>query len=743
MTVVEVAVAVPLNKIFHYLPPTGASPEDVIGKRVRVEFGKRMMTGYALAACESDETADFKLKEISSVLDPAPVITGEAVLLAQHISENYICSLGEALACVIPVSMKAPKRQNYKLQIDALCRVIPEICCRGSNYKSTATPHPALSRKGRGNNNVSPSPLAGEGDSPRNNEDESGAGARCERPGGRQSRQGEGLPLPSLRGAAATKQSRILTSYQQSAVELITKSISSNKPEVFLIHGITASGKTEVYLNCIEHALKLGKSAIMLIPEISLTAQFVDIVEKRFADNVGIWHSGVSNIEKYKLFSRAKSGEIKVMLGARSAVFAPFEKIGLLIIDEEHEHTYKQEQKPSYDAREIARWRAHYHDAAVVLGSATPSLESFKEAADGNIKLIEMPERIDKRSLPEVKILSLRNKAYGGSLFMTESIDAISKTLARKEQVIVFLNRRGFSPSIMCRQCEAVYQCPNCSISMVYHRNPDILKCHYCGETKKLPVVCPVCKGREITVFGSGTQKAEDELKKMFPRAKIFRLDGDTASSKENYEKAYKGIKNEEYDILLGTQMIAKGFDFPRVSLVCVVDADTSLYLPDFKSAEKTFQLITQVAGRCGRGETPGNVIVQTRYPEHYAIAHAKSHDFVSFYKAETEHRKKLLYPPYCDVAKISVRNRDEKKASSDSEKLFSALEKTVKDKELPIKLLGPAPAYIAKLHNTFRKNIIIKGDKRDILELADCAGDFRGSSGTQISIEIMPSDLI
>jgi primosomal protein N' (replication factor Y) len=315
--------------------------------------------------------------------------------------------------------------------------------------------------------------------------------------------------------------------------------------------------------------------------------------------------------------------------------------------------------------------------------------------------------------------------------------------LAKKEQIIVFLNRRGYSPSIMCRKCGSVYQCPNCSISMVYHRNPDSLKCHYCGESKKLPVVCSVCQSKEISVFGTGTQKVEDELKKMFPGAKIFRLDGDTASSKEAYSNAYKGIKSDEYDILLGTQMIAKGFDFPKVSLVCVIDADTSLYLPDFKSAEKTFQLITQVAGRCGRGYLPGNVIVQTGHPQHYAIEHAKKHDFISFYKAETEHRKKLFYPPYCGIAKIAVKNKDEEKAAEDSDRLFALIEGFVKSCGLAVKLLGPAPAYIAKLHNTYRRHIIIKGDKEDILKVAPLLNNHRQSAGTQISIEIMPSDLI
>lgn len=661
MKVLEVAVPVPLNKTFHYLPLENTEAENIAGKRVKVQFGKRTVTAYALSVCESDEN-NFKLKPVLDVIDDEPIITKESVELAKYISDNYVCSLGEAMASIIPVSMKIPKRKPKNLFI--------------SEESSYCVRHK-------------------------------------------------------------------LNDKQQNAFEMIKNSISEEDCDRFLMFGITASGKTEVYLNSIEHALSLGKSAVMLIPEISLTTQFVDIVTKRFGSQVGVWHSAVSNTEKYKLYMKAVKGDIKIMLGARSAVFAPFEKLGLIIIDEEHEHTYKQEQKPSYDAREIAFWRSQYHKATVVLGSATPSLESYKDALENKLSLIEMPERIDKKQLPSIKVLSLKNRLYTRSLLMPETIEAVSGALSRKEQIIVFLNRRGYSPSIMCRKCGSVYQCPNCSISMVYHRNPDSLKCHYCGETKKLPIVCPICASKDISVFGTGTQKVEDELKKMFPAAKVFRLDGDTASSKETYANAYKGIKSEEYDILLGTQMIAKGFDFPRVSLVCVIDADTSLYLPDFKSAEKTFQLITQVAGRCGRGDTQGDVIVQTSHPEHYAIEHAQKHDFTAFYKAETEHRKKLFYPPYCDVAKIAVRNKEEEKAAYDSEQLFTLIEGVVKSYELPVKLLGPAPAYIAKLHNTYRRHIIIKGNKNDILKVAPLINTYKHSAGTQISIEIMPSDLI
>jgi primosomal protein N' (replication factor Y) len=663
MIVLEVSIpAIALNKNFYYLPAEGVNPKYAVSKRVKVQFGKRTLTAYAVSLQDIKDDNSLKLKHIIEVIDEYPIITSETMELADYISKNYICSLGEALASIVPVLMKPPKRI--------------------SKVKNT--------------------------------------------------------PIE------VAQERHILNIHQSKAVNLINKSLEKNIYTSFLLYGVTASGKTEVYINSIEYALKQNKSAIMLIPEISLTPQFVYIMTRRFGLKVGVWHSGISNIEKYKLFSKAKTGDIKIMMGARSAVFAPFENLGLIIIDEEHEHTYKQEQKPSYDAREIAKWRGNYHNAVVVLGSATPSLESYKDALENKINLIELNERIDKKEFPEVKIVSLKNRFSKSSLLLPETVEAISKALSRKEQVIVFLNRRGYSPVIICRKCENVYQCPKCSISMVFHRNPDLLKCHYCGEIKHLPLVCPTCKSREVTVFGAGTQKVEDELKKLFRTARIFRLDGDTTiSSKENYKKAYNGMKNEEYDILLGTQMIAKGFDFPKVSLVCIIDADTSLYLPGFKSVEKTFQLITQVSGRSGRGDTRGSVIVQTNLPCHYAIKHAKNHDFVSFYNIEIEQRKKLFYPPYCDVAKISIRNKDEKKANEDSEKLISFLRELVKSSKLELKLLGPVSAYISKLNNIYRKHIIIKGKGEDILKLVRNLDNFKQSWGTFIGIEIMPTDLI
>ncbi|BAV59096.1 hypothetical protein AGMMS49953_02580 [Endomicrobiia bacterium] len=661
MIVLESVLPVPLNKIFYYLPPENMNPESIVGKRVKVQFGKRILTAYAISCRNVESDSGLKLKRIIKIIDDDPLITGETMEIADYISKNYVCSLGEALASIIPVSMKPPKR-------------IPKN--RNKYEKKIYERH-------------------------------------------------------------------ILNAQQSNAVNLINESLGKKVYNAFLLYGVTASGKTEVYIKAVEYVLKQNRSAIMLIPEISLAIQFVDIMTKRFGASIGVWHSGISNIEKYSLFSKAKNGSIKIMIGARSAVFAPFKNLGLIIVDEEHEHTYKQEQKPSYDTREIAKRRGVYHNAVVVLGSATPSLESYKDALENRLNLIELNERICKKELPEVKVLTLRDRIFKAGLLLPETIEAMSKALARKEQIIVFLNRRGYSPTIMCRKCGIVYQCSKCSVSMVFHRNPELLKCHYCGLTKNLPVACSVCKSRDIAVFGAGTQKVEDELKKLFKTAKIFRLDRDTASSEENYEKVYRGIKNEEYDILIGTQMIAKGFDFPRVSLACVVNADTSLYLPGFKSVEKTFQLITQVAGRSGRRDMRGSVIVQTNHPQHYAIEYAKNHDFVSFYKTEIEERKKLFYPPYCDVAKISIRNKEEKKADDDSEKLFSLLENSIKSYKLGLKLLGPVPAYIAKLNNVYRQHIIIKGGRENILKLAGLLETFKQSSGTFIGIEVMPSDLI
>ncbi|MDR0401840.1 MAG: primosomal protein N' [Endomicrobium sp.] len=665
MIVLEVVVPIPLNKIFYYLPLNNVNIKNIVKKRVKVQFGKKNLIAYAISYIDININSSIKLKQIIEVIDEINLITEEAVELAKYISENYFCSIGEALSSIIPASMKFNKKKKEK-----------------------------------------------EKENEKEKEKE--------------------------------KEKYNLNIKQNNAINLINKCIDKNIYESFLIHGVTGSGKTEIYINIIKHALKQKKSTIVLIPDISLTVQFINIIKTRFNEEIGVWHSGISNNEKYDLFLKAINGCIRIMIGARSAVFAPFKNLGLIIIDEEHECTYKQEQKPSYDARDIAKWRCKYQNTVIVLGSATPSLESYKDAIERKTNLIELNNRIYNKQLPEVKILTLENRFFRSSQFLPETIKAMSDTLYKKEQIIVFLNRRGYSQTIICKKCHNVYQCKKCSISMVFHKNPDLLKCHYCGNIKYTSLMsCQSCGCKDITVFGHGTQKIEHELKKLFLQARILRLDSDAMHSGKNYEKVYNGIKNEEYDILIGTQMIAKGFDFKKVSLVCIVDADTSLYIPDFKSAEKTFQLITQVAGRTGRGNTNGNVIVQTNHSKHYAIECSKKHDFKSFYKIEIEQRKKMFYPPFCDIAKILIKGKNKKKNNENSDRLFVFLKDLIEKHELKLKLLGPVSAYVEKLNYTYRKYIIVKGSKDNILKLNKFLNNFKKSSKIFVSIEIMPSNLI
>ena len=506
------------------------------------------------------------------------------------------------------------------------------------------------------------------------------------------------------------------TESQDDAVKKIVGAMAGAKPKTFLLHGITSSGKTEVYLSAIDEALKLNKSAIFLLPEISLTPHFIRLVREKFGGKAGIWHSGLSGREKYSAWENAKKGILKIMVGPRSAVFAPFEKLGLIILDEEHEPAYKQEQKPAYHAREVALERARLAGAVVILGSATPSVESYFRAKNGEFTLLELKERVGSGILPPVRIIDSK-KQYKQSKILSEPlVEALSKTLARREQAIIFLNRRGFAPGVMCDNCNAVMQCPHCSISLVYHFDDKKIKCHYCGYSKPFPEKCPECKTGDIRLFGVGTQKVEVELKRVFPQAKVVRLDRDTARKKGVFEKAYDDFRKENFDILLGTQMVAKGFDFPRVTLVGVIDADTSLYFPDFRSAERTFQLLTQVAGRSGRSYLGGEVIIQSAHKEHYALDFARNHDFNSFYEKELEFRRNMGYPPFSDLCNIVVRGKDEQNVKEAVKRIGERIAVS-NIGENRYEMLGPSPASRYKLHGMFRWQILLKGKKSAIIQ--------------------------
>ena len=495
---------------------------------------------------------------------------------------------------------------------------------------------------------------------------------------------------------------------QRQARDAVVSAIGSHQPP-FLLQGITGSGKTEVYLQIIQGALDKGKTAILLVPEISLTPQMTERFIARFGDKVAILHSGLSNGEKYDEWRKVERGDAQVVVGARSAIFAPLKNLGVMIIDEEHEATYKQDSNPRYHAREVAILRAQYNQAALVLGSATPSLESRARAGKGVYQHLRLTQRANPlATIPEVQVIDFRD--YIGqnetSNFTPPLLEAIQDRLAKKEQVVLMLNRRGYSSFVMCRECGTVDTCPNCDISLTLHMDTKTMNCHYCGFSKDIPQVCPNCKSRSIRYYGTGTQKAYDELTELFPQARILRMDVDTTRKKGSHQALLDQFGRGEADILLGTQMIAKGLDFPNVTLVGVLNADTALNLPDFRSSERTFQLLTQVAGRAGRAEKAGQVLIQSYNPQHYAIRFAKDQDYEGFYAYEMGIRRQLGYPPYYFTIGITLSHKKEEEVVKRAYEVMNILRSGLSETS---KILGPTPKPIARTHNLYHYQILIK----------------------------------
>ena len=507
-----------------------------------------------------------------------------------------------------------------------------------------------------------------------------------------------------------------LNAEQAAVVEQVTSQIGQeSKP--FLLEGVTGSGKTEVYLHIIDKVLKLGKTAIVLVPEISLTPQMTNRFISRFGKQVAIMHSALSDGEKFDEWRKIKSGQARVVVGARSAIFVPIENIGAIIIDEEHEATYKQESNPRYHARDVALLRAKYHKAVLLMGSATPSIESRARASRGVYQFLQLTHRANPMAkIPKVEIVDFRD--YVGqqevSNFTPYLLEKIADRLEKNEQVVLMLNRRGYSSFIMCRDCGYVDECPNCDISLTLHMDTKTMNCHYCGFEKSIPHTCPNCHSRSIRYYGTGTQKAYDELVEVFPQARILRMDVDTTRQKGAHQRILDKFGNHEADILLGTQMIAKGLDFPNVTLVGVLNADTSLNLPDFRSSERTFQLLTQVAGRAGRAEKEGEVLIQTYNPQHYAIQLAQKQDYEAFYAYEMGIRRQLAYPPYYFTVGLTLSYKDEQTVVRKSFELLQLLRQQLSDK---IKILGPTPKPIARTHNLYHYQIIVKYRFEDNLE--------------------------
>ncbi len=548
-------------------------------------------------------------------------------------------------------------------------------------------------------------------------------------------------PAPGPSGQAGLV---VLTGAQEEALAGICAGLQAGRHQVILLHGVTGSGKTEVYLRAMSEVLRTGRRALVLVPEIALTPQMALAFHQRFGDAVAVLHSRLSAGERFDEWRRAREGSVRIVVGARSAVFAPLENIGLIVVDEEHETSYKQEESPRYHLREVAVERGRLERAVVVLGSATPSLETYFKAQSGKIRYYSLPERIGARPLPRVQVVDMREELKQGNrtIFSRLLQDGIQERLARREQVILFLNRRGYASFYLCRECGHVIRCKDCQVSLTYHADARRLQCHYCGYSREVPQVCPVCGSRYIRHFGIGTERVAQEAEAAFLGARVVRMDADTTTRKGSHGRLLGAFSRGEYDILVGTQMVAKGLDIPRVTLVGVVTADTALNLPDFRAAERTFQLLTQVAGRAGRGDSGGAVVIQTYSPEHFSIQAAAGHDYPGFYKREIAYRKQLGYPPYADLILVTFSGAGEEEVIRAAERFRLELGRP------DFGVIGPMPAPLVKLRGKFRYQIIAKGV--DLAAMREAVSGclrrlavYQEGAGVSASIDVQPTSLL
>ncbi|WP_445429540.1 primosomal protein N' [Bacillus atrophaeus] len=766
MNFAEVIVDVSTKNIdrpFDYKIPENLKGMIKTGMRVIVPFGPRKIQGFVTAVKETSDLAGKSVKEVEDLLDLTPVLTKELMDLSSWLSDKTLSFKITALQAMLPAALKAKYEKELKIsgddplppQIERLFSERKSLLYSDIPDRETLKLIQKCVQKG----NIDVTYQVKQKTNKKMirmiqakvpKEELAKQAARLSQNASKQqavlhffiSGQ-EGLKLSAAdlckktNTSAATLKTLIqkgllqesheevyrdpyqdrmfkktkplaLTDEQSAAYESIRETLDQDEHKVFLLHGVTGSGKTEIYLQSIEKVLAKGKEAIVLVPEISLTPQMVNRFKGRFGSQVAVMHSGLSTGEKYDEWRKIHRNEVRLVVGARSAIFAPFENLGMIIIDEEHESSYKQEEMPRYHAKEVAIKRAEHHSCPVVLGSATPTLESFARAKKGVYELLSLKSRVNQQVMPEVSLVDMREELRGGnrSMFSLELMEQLEETIAKGEQAVLFLNKRGYSSFVMCRDCGYVPQCPHCDISMTYHRYGQRLKCHYCGHEEPVPNTCPECGSEHIRFFGTGTQRVEEELTKVLPNARVIRMDVDTTSRKGSHEKLLSAFGEGKADILLGTQMIAKGLDFPNVTLVGVLSADTTLHIPDFRSAEKTFQLLTQVSGRAGRHEKLGRVIIQTYTPSHYSIQLTKTHDYESFFQQEMGHRREQSYPPYYYLALVTVSHEEVAKTAIIADKIAHYLKANC---GADAKILGPAASPIARIKDRYRYQCVIK----------------------------------
>lgn len=731
----EVVVNIPLNKVFHYSIPSHLKECLKPGMRVRIPFGRKTTTGFCVGF--TDIPCPYTIKDIISVMDKTPLIDDVMLRITRWLSTHYCCGWGEAIQAIIPPVVRRTKEKCDTFV--SRCEQITELDHKMISHMKTRSP-----KQGKALEILLQYP------------DEINAKelirvSGCTMSGLRalekkgfikiQNKPSEATSITS--NVSPLQQHLVLTHDQQNAFDIIRKKLAQPTPGVILLYGITGSGKTEIYLQTIEKVIKQGRKAIFLVPEISLTSQTIQRIKARF-DRVAVLHSQLLGTFHHSQWNDIKENKIDIVIGARSSVFAPLKNVGVIILDEEHENTYKQENTPRYNARDVAILRATYENAMTILGTATPSLESYYHAERGDYEKVVLPGRIGDRQLPPIDIVDMGEevrKRRGYNIISQRLEYYMNQALARDEQVILFLNRRGFAPYVHCKRCGFVLKCNRCDIPMTFHRKLNTTICHYChAETAPLES-CPDCLASHITYRGYGTEKIEDEITARFPRYKIIRMDSDSMRVRNSHEKALTLFERGEVQILLGTQMIAKGLDFPNVTLVGVISADTILNLPDFRASERTFQLISQVAGRTGRGPKGGRVVVQSHNPRHYSITYAANHDYEGFAKKELEYRKQLNYPPFGKLARIVLRSPQEDKAREKCSTVTDKLKEIAKANGNQMEILGPSPAPMTKINTMFRWHILLKAqsDQHIHIALQGVMDMLKPSKNVQAMVDVDP----
>ena len=765
--IARVTLELALRKEFDYLVPEALAPQVEVGSRVQVPFGARKVLGCVTALAE--ESAHTRLKPILKVIGAQGLVTAKVLKLTRWISDYYCCAPEIALKSVLPEAVRREEagwRERLHVRALPLSGELPELAKRQKEIWNIIEERRELPL-------AELLELAGTTTQTLRRLEDRGLISITPKVSERDPYGSEHIlpthPLP-LNPAQSNALQAILHAMDPSlaashpvprsadASDLGPASHRSNgaqggRASVFLLHGVTGSGKTEVYLQAIAHALEQGRGAIVLVPEISLTPQTVERFKARFSSGqcktlVAVLHSRLSAGERHDEWQKVRQGRARIVIGARSAIFAPVEPLGLIIVDEEHENSYKQEEAPRYHARDVAVVRGQMEGATVVLGSATPSLESFYNCGRGKYRLLEMLERADDKKMPVVRVVDMRQTLRKGTvvpIFSPQLHEAIAQRLERNEQVILFLNRRGYSTALQCPLCGFVAGCPNCSVSLTFHRTESRLRCHICGHDETVPPVCPnpKCGNPEIRYSGLGTQKVEETLGRLFPHARIKRMDADALRRKDDYRRILGDFRAGKIDVLVGTQMIAKGLHFPKVTLVGIIYADLALHLPDFRAGERTFQLITQVAGRAGRGDVEGEVFVQAFTPFHPAIQYARRHDFAGFYEQELEFRKQLKYPPVSRIALLTLKGRNEEKVKFSAEHLKRVLEKNLTDiKDLVMS--GPAPAPLQRAESYYRYHIMLRTVRMSALSahLARLSSDWVPPEDISLIVDIDPAEL-